>query len=251
MSQASKHLATIRSLSIPTLCRNIHTLCDLVLRERPGAICVDIGANVGGYVGYCLDRGAAQVHAFEPVPWNFEQLRATWGHEPRAFLRELAIGDTPATHRGARVWNTHTLATADELAHRLDIASDEAHDRGPFDFDTITLDGYVKAHEIARVDFIKLDVDGYEPAALRGMAHVLRTFRPAVMIELSYLPRALGESCDAMIEGIYRAGYWICTMAGEVIEDPISIMEAYPWRTSFDMVMMPRERVPGEWPRIA
>lgn len=243
----------IRAQVIPALCRNIHTLVDRVLAERPDAVCFDIGANVGGYVGYCLDRGASQVHAFEPVPWVFEEMRRTYGSDPRVQLRRLAIGNRHRVHEGARIYNAHTLARPDEIAPAMrDGITQE--DRGPFSFVETRIDDYaydvIGRPRFTRLDFIKLDVDGYEPAALRGMTETLAKFRPVVMIELSYLPRLLGESCEAMIDWIYARGYRLCTMAGEVCDDPVIVLEAFPWRTSFDMVMVPTERIMGEWPRV-
>ena len=238
-----RHLVNDQGLGRPTS----HALVDLVLAQRPGSMCIDIGAHVGRYVGYCLERGAANVHAFEPVPWVFDELAATWGRDPRVRLNRLGIADRVAFHRGCRIHNACTLAAPDELVNPLAIALE---DKGAFDFETITLDGYVQQAAIAAVDFIKLDVDGYEPMALRGMTEVLARHRPVVMIELSFLPRAFGESCEVMVDAIYRHGYKLCTMDGDVCDDPLIVLEAFPWRTSFDMVMMPTERVQARWPRI-
>lgn len=237
----------IRALVDIGLRREGNALVDRVLRERPGAVCIDIGANVGEYVGYCLERGASRVHAFEPVPWVFEALTSAWGQNPRVALNRCGISDAAGPHINCRILNAHTLAPIDGTALKLAVALE---DRGPFNFSTVTLDQYVKDAGLGQVDFIKLDVDGYEPAALRGMADVLAVFRPVVMIELSFLPRALGESCEAMIDGIYRAGYKLCTMTGEVCEDPLVVLEGFPWRTSFDMAMIPNERIASDWPRV-
>ena len=237
----------IRVLTNRALHRPGHALVERVLRERPGGVCIDVGSNLGGYVGFCLDRGASVVHAFEPVPWVFDQLVAVWGGEPRVMLSKLGVSDRAETHYGCRIHNAHTLAAPADLAMKLDHALE---DRGPFDFHTTTLDRYVEFESLERVDFIKIDVDGYEPAVLRGAAATLARFRPAVMIEISFLPRALGESCESMIDWIYRAGFKLCTMGGDVCEDPLFVLEGFPWRTSFDMVMIPNERIAADWPRV-
>ena len=238
-----RHLVNDRGLGRPLS----HDLVERLFAERPGSVCVDIGANVGKYVGYCLERGASLVHAFEPVPWVFDALTTAWGHDSRVRLHKLAISDRAETRRGCRIHNAHTLAVPGELARPLALALE---DKGAFDFESTTLDRYFDSETSHVVDFIKLDVDGYEPRALAGMARTLAQCRPIVMIELSFLPKALGDNCEAMIDGIYRAGYKLCTMDGYVCEDQLIVLEAFPWRSSFDMVMVPVERVRAEWPRI-
>jgi hypothetical protein len=52
-----------------------------------------------------------------------------------------------------------------------------------------------------------------------------------------------------MIALIYSWGYRLCTLDGRVCEDPLFVLEAYPWRTSLDMVAVPVSRTAG-WPRV-
>lgn len=221
------------------------TLVNLWLGQRPQSVVIDIGANEGGFMAHWFGLGASEVHAFEPVPAVYQRLARSWGREKRAILNNFAIGETTGLVTGVQILNAHTLAKPKETG--LAVALE---DTGAFDMEVWKLDTYVQNKRLARVDFIKLDVDGYEGKALRGMTWVLSQFRPAVMIELSYLPYSLGDSCEAMVRHIYAMGYKLCTMAGEVCDDPLLVMEAYPWRTSFDMVMIPVEKIGNEWPRL-
>ena len=235
----------IRTLSLRALHRPGVDLVDRLLQQKPGSVVIDIGAHIGGWLSHWFEMGASEVHAFEPVPMVFAQMRARWADEPRAVLNQLAVSDAPKRYTGMHVLNAHTLGDPAEV--KLPAALE---DTGPFDFEAVTLDAYIRDRRLSAVDFIKLDVDGFEPAALRGMAATLREFQPPIMIELSYLPRALGESCESMVNGIYECGYRLCTMAGDVCEDPLLVLEAFPWRTSFDMVAVPARRVQGDWPRL-
>lgn len=236
----------IRELVNVALLRSDFTLVYRLLDERPGAVVIDVGTNIGGFVDAWLNHGASVVHAFEPVPANFEKLKAAHGNNPNVVLNQMGVSDQEWVYRGVQILNGHTLAVAKDTP--LEIAEE---DTGPFDFKTVDMDWYVfQEPGLKRVDFIKIDVDGFEPSVLRGMRATLDKFRPPFMIELSGLPRALSENCEEMVQQIYNWNYRLCTMSGHVCEDPLLVMEAYPWRTSIDMVAVPKERIGRDWPRV-
>jgi len=55
------------------------------------SMCVDLGANVGVISEQLAERGA-HVHAFEPDPWAFEQIKARLGMRRNVTLYNAAIG---------------------------------------------------------------------------------------------------------------------------------------------------------------
>jgi len=238
-------LEQIRQLVNTTLVRSHINVVEDWLRQRPGSMVIDIGANTGGFVQAWLDNGASVVHAFEPVPQWFSRLDHRFQHDSRVFANRVAISDKISTVTGAQILGCHTLA--DPAKVKMDVALE---DTGAFDFDTTTVDVYVKNNAITKLDLIKLDVDGYEPQAVRGMRHTLSYLRPLLMIELSFLPIRLGESVERMIMQLYDQDYKLCTMDREVCDDPLIVLEAFPWRTSFDMVAVPVEHITLGWPRI-
>jgi FkbM family methyltransferase len=239
------NLEQIRQLVNTTFVRTHIAPVEEWLRQRPGAIMVDVGTNSGGFLPCWLGNGAATVHCFEPVPAVFKLRHERYGSDPRTRLNNLGISDKVEEIKNVRILNAHTLA--DPKTVKLDVALE---DNGAFDFKTTTLDAYLGTQRSTRIDFIKLDVDGYEPQAVRGMRNTLNYFRPLLMIELSFLPMKLGESVELMITQLYSQGYKLCTMDREVCEDPITVMEAFPWRTSFDMIAVPTEHIAASWQRV-
>jgi hypothetical protein len=49
---------------------------------------------------------------------------------------------------------------------------------------TLTIDDFVKRNGIAKVDFIKMDIEGVESAALRGAVETITKFRPKLAIAI-------------------------------------------------------------------
>lgn len=50
---------------------------------------------------------------------------------------------------------------------------------------TYTLDGFLEATHIHRLDFIKMDCEGWELKVLRGGAKMIQRFRPTMLIEIN------------------------------------------------------------------
>ena len=49
---------------------------------------------------------------------------------------------------------------------------------------TTTIDDFVRQREISRVDFIKMDIEGSEPAALEGAGETILKYRPKLAIAI-------------------------------------------------------------------
>lgn len=137
-----------------------------------GSIVLDIGANIGVMTRTFAER-AKHVHAFEPSPRALVLLRHN--APANSTVHAIAIGER------------------DGIAHFAELeAVDESHiaETGlPVQMRTVdSLD--------LKPDFIKIDVEGYEPQVLRGAINTLKT-GPIVMFE-ALTHGALSE-CAAII----------------------------------------------------
>jgi FkbM family methyltransferase len=63
----------------------------------PGAVCLDIGGNVGAFVQAALTRGAAHVVTVEPMPTNLDLLRHNFGRDRRVTILPVAAWDKSET----------------------------------------------------------------------------------------------------------------------------------------------------------
>jgi hypothetical protein len=70
------------------------------------------------------------------------------------------------------------------------------------------LDDYVASAAIERIDFIKLDVDGFECHVLGGGIAALKRFRPTILMELApYTAMERGRSLEELLAMLHLAGY--------------------------------------------
>lgn len=158
---------------------------------KDGMTFVDIGAHVGLFSLPALHwvGNSGKVIAFEPHPDNFVMLMGNAsrnGLEDRLVAVQAAISDTHETVN----LHTSTFNTGDhQLFH--------AGGRGSIEVESTTLDDYFLPG--STVDVLKMDVQGAEASAFRGMRRVLQENRSIQIIwELS--PSQLKEAGSSAAE---------------------------------------------------
>lgn len=171
-------------------------------------VAVDAGAHAGQmtrmFASLCPQ---GRVYAFEPASYARSILTLALNARGvrNVTVESVALGDSDGAV---------TLATPLKRKHRS-MAYGLTHVNGaPTDnqfAETVraaTLDSYVAANAVARIDLIKIDVEGWEGRVLAGAVRTLAQFRPTVMIELNpeHLARA-GDDAGAVFAQLRAAGY--------------------------------------------
>jgi FkbM family methyltransferase len=172
---------------------------------RPGDRVVDVGANIGFYTAVlaeCVGRQGA-VHAFEPEPHNFARLQS----RTRRFPQVDAVAACVADHDG-----TAELFLSPDLNvdHRT-YPTPEA--RRSMAVRAVTLDAFFAAGE--PLQLVKMDVQGAEFAALRGMEAVLAR-SPDVRLLLEMWPcvqNRFGPGAQALLSLLDGWGFHIYRLA--------------------------------------
>ena len=86
------------------------------------------------------------------------------------------------------------------------------------------LDTVIKENSIDHVDFIKMDVDGYETKVIRGSMHTLEQHRPIMFFEVTTsILKAERNNFIDLPNTLDRLGYDVQTEARKPIKD----LEAY------------------------
>lgn len=144
----------------------------------PGGVAFDVGGHVGIWSLLAASRARdARIHAFEPVPRQRERFiaHAALNHVNRIVVNACAVGAENGMTSFYAVYDGNTGASS--LVRRGD-------DHVEIRTDVVTLDSYVAANAIERVDVMKVDVEGAEILVFRGAQALLsRDDAPAIFFE--------------------------------------------------------------------
>lgn len=154
---------------------------------KPGDVVLDIGANVGLHtVNFARATGPeGHVYAFEPVARMAERnsLNCALNGLANVTIVDCALGD----ENGAVAMNVNTSDGGMEGTSSL---LETVHvEKRPQHYETQEvrirrLDDLIEElGPLSRLDFIKMDTEGFEPMVLKGAMETLRRHRPAMIIE--------------------------------------------------------------------
>lgn len=151
------------------------TLAFLKLHYKQFESVIDIGTNIGNHLLYwCSEMGTKQVICFEPNDFNRAVLlkNIELNHlQPIVTVHSCAVG----AEGGKGVQSNFTLGNTG--MNRVDKVSDAAT---ASTIEIKRLDDFA----VNNVDFIKIDVEGFEVDVLKGAAGTLTKHKPVLMIEV-------------------------------------------------------------------
>lgn len=173
----------------------------------PGDVVVDAGAHVGFFaLQFATAVGpTGHVYAFEPFAANaalLEQSIRENHYESRMTLVRAAVGDTAGSVSLYFARETLNLGGAFALSSDAPPPADLERAIVP----AVRLDDYALGRPVR---FLKMDVEGAEPAVLRGAERILREDRPILMSEIhrSQLARVSHTTPDDFARHLSGFGY--------------------------------------------
>jgi len=153
---------------------------DLMEALAPGGTFVDVGANVGQHSLF-MSRYAGIIHAFDPYEPVLNRFREMIAMNNIGNIQIHAVGlgannesipffeplhSNPGAGSFLKDWNSKTTR--------------------PIQLRIVQGDSYFERQGIHDVDLIKLDIEGYEKQALKGLSRALKNDRPVVVMELNF-----------------------------------------------------------------
>ncbi|HEX6930753.1 MAG TPA: FkbM family methyltransferase [Streptosporangiaceae bacterium] len=178
---------------VPGLVGGCYQKVELDVFERLAAISdtiVDVGASIGLYSCIAADRAAvsATIVAFEPVPENVRYLRRNLEENERTarvLVEEQAVGQASG--------KIHIYLAEGSTSAHSPSAKNAHNSTTSLAAPAVSIDGYVRQSLRNRpIDLLKVDVEGYECAVLRGARRTLREDQPTLFIR--YVPDHL-DNC--------------------------------------------------------
>jgi FkbM family methyltransferase len=169
---------------------------------KPGDTVLDCGGNVGVWTRKALDQGAAKVVGFEPAPENIESYR-------RNFKDEIAAGKVVLVPKG--VWDKDDVLLLKRDPHNsaadsfVMLADGTPGVKAPL----TTIDEAVAELGLARVDYIKMDIEGAETRALAGARATLAKFHPRLSITTEHNPDD-GLRIPEAVQALWSGYHVVC-----------------------------------------
>lgn len=178
-----------------------HIYLTLLTKIREANIILDIGANIGSTsLFYASLNSKARILAFEPYPDTVKKLVDNIQRNEFKNIRVYGIGLGEKSSK-------QIIAEYDEHnsgMNRIVVTTSAPHALVQID----TLDSRMKELNIDKIDFIKIDVEGYEYFVLEGGKQIITQSKPTMLIEVddNYL-RANGKSAKELILLLQSMGY--------------------------------------------
>lgn len=166
---------------------------------QPGMTVLDIGANIGFYSQILAELvgTTGTIHSFEPDNVNFQRLTKSTAHLPQVKLVNKAVTD----YSGVLKIYTSKMLNVDHRSYEV-----EDYDQ-VFEIPCTSVDDYLGANN--KVDVIKMDIQGAEYTALKGMIKTLSA-NPPIQMLIEFWPHGLksaGYSAVQLFELIQAYGF--------------------------------------------
>lgn len=168
---------------------------------KPGDTVLDIGANIGFYAKLLSKKvgSTGKVHCFEPDEKNFLHLKKNTNGLSNVVLLNKAVGPKTET---IKIYTSKEL-NVDHRTYKPEEFEKE------IEIEAVSIDGYLATLQNAKVDVIKMDIQGFEMQAIKGMTNVLEQ-NPAVKIISEFWPYGLkmaGSSVSDYFNYLINKGF--------------------------------------------
>lgn len=170
---------------------------------KNGDTFIDIGGNIGLFSlnASKIIGNNGKVYAFEAFKPNYEKFlgHLTINNSKNVTLEHLAVTDKNGSIDILYNDNYDNVGMASSYLEQF-----TAKER----VKSISLDNYVREHQITKIDLIKIDIEGGEFSALQGMKEILSLYQPKIIIEINNIAlKSSDHSEEELIRLLVDKGY--------------------------------------------
>lgn len=123
----------------------------------------DVGAWIGETVGEYRNRWPdATVYAFEPAAESYKRLCARFDSDPRVHLHNVALG----SQEGIATLRLAADSSMNSIRPGAEGGAEQA-------VRVRSLDSFCAEYEVRRIDFLKIDAEGFDLEVLKGATRML------------------------------------------------------------------------------
>jgi FkbM family methyltransferase len=183
-------------------------LCAMEKLVKNGSTVIDVGANIGLFSVF-LSREIGEkgkLFAFEPIKETFWRMRENLALNKCAnvipFQAAVSNKQGKATMNvfpeGYGAWNTFGKPVFGKIAP---VAVEKV--------DILSLDSFAKSQSIKKIDFLKIDVEGFERDVLEGARELMSNNRVKYLsFEISDIPlKGAGRTSSEIFSILHEYGY--------------------------------------------
>ena len=186
---------------------------------KEGDTVIELGAHIGYISVYYskLAGPAGKLYVFEPGINNLPYTRVNIGSSKvkNIELIEKAVSDEngKATFYLENITGqSNSLVKDYRVTNKIHSKTFTALQKNAVEVETIRLDDFIKERNIKKLDFLKIDIEGAEYMAIKGMDHILDFLRPAMMIEVT-------ENHEALFKLLKEKNYTIIDEFSNLVTD--------------------------------
>lgn len=191
---------------------------------KSGDIVFDIGANIGMMSVYFsrLVKENGHVYSFEPVSDTHGMLLETLALNrcKNVNVHQLALSDSKGF---AEIYKFdqrhHTLNSLGKVKIGESMPTSTEHIK------TETLDNFCQVHSISKIDFLKVDVEGFEDNVFKGASNFLKgNLIRCIQFEISKMPlTSIGKSYEDIFDilHLYKYDIYRFNLEKSCFEGPI------------------------------
>jgi FkbM family methyltransferase len=176
-------------------------------RFKSNTVFIDVGANIGYYSIWASKfNPSGKIFSFEPGEINFKRLNENIACN-NLFATIIPIQKAVAASSGI----ISMTAELDTLNHIVKSES-KSNILNTLEADCISLDDFAKEENISFIDYLKIDVEGFELDVLIGAEKLLLEKKIGIIqMEINNALLHSGHTVDAMLDLLKKCSYILCS----------------------------------------